>query len=284
MQFDFNSLDLDTTTSHKKNGKSHPHIAGEITELTSIQNEPKISVIIPVLQEEKLLEATLKCYTKEICYKYNVELIVSDGGSKDRTIEIAEKYADIVVKHENIKRQTIADGRNKGAEAAKGDVLVFINGDTVPKDIESFFAYIRNWTKQTDVKIREDALACPVSVAPDEIIFRDKLFHSTYNTYVRFLNFIGMGMGRGECQIVRAEAFKKVKGYNSLIAAGEDFDLYQRIKKIGRIGFAGELIVYESPRRFRKFGYIRVVSSWLINSVAVMVFGKSVSSEWEAVR
>jgi hypothetical protein len=91
-------------------------------------------------------------------------------------------------------------------------------------------------------------------------------------------------MGRGECQIVRANAFKAVKGYNPYIAAGEDFDFYSRIAKIGKVSFAKEIRVLESPRRFRKYGYMSVLLSWTLNSLSVMLRGKSVSRVWEAVR
>jgi predicted glycosyltransferase involved in capsule biosynthesis len=98
------------------------------------------------------------------------------------------------------------------------------------------------------------------------------------------LNFIGMGMGRGECQIVLAEYFKKVGGYNSALTAGEDFDLFRRLAKIGKIKFAKDILVYESPRRFRKYGYLRILMSWLLNSISVMFYNRSVSKDWEAVR
>jgi glycosyltransferase involved in cell wall biosynthesis len=252
--------------------------------LHSVKEFPVISVIIPVLQEEKLLEQTLRNYPKDLRYKYNIELIVSDGGSTDRTLEIAERYADIVVKHDGSHRQTIAEGRNKGAEASSGNILVFINGDTFPENTEKFFVYISNWEQHTSDNLNISALACPVSVAPDEILFRDKIFYMLHNFYVWLLNSIGIGMGRGECQIIKRDIFLKTGGYNQKIAAGEDFDLYRRISKIGKIKFAGEILVYESPRRFRRYGYFRILLSWTINSLSVMFRGRSVAREWEAVR
>lgn len=243
-----------------------------------------ISVIIPVLQEEKILEFTLKLYTQELRRKYNIEVIISDGGSKDKTLEIAENYADMIVSHNGNHRQTIAEGRNKGAEVSKGDILVFINGDTFPQNAEHFFEFIRNWNNEQTPYTKVSALACPVYVAPDEILFKDRIFYKLHNLYIRLLISLGFGMGRGECQIIKREEFFKVGGYNPDIAAGEDFDLFRRICKTGKIGFANEILVYESPRRFRKYGYLRILFSWTINSLSVIFRGKSVSKEWEAVR
>ena len=68
-----------------------------------------------------------------------------------------------------------------------------------------------------------------------------------------------MGMGRGECHIVKRELFERAGGYDESLGAGEDFELYtRRLRKYGKIVICKDLTVYESPRRYRKFGYIRV--------------------------
>ncbi len=99
-----------------------------------------------------------------------------------------------------------------------------------------------------------------------------------------FLNVVRIGAGRGECQIVRRDVFLRVGGYRDRLAAGEDFDLYARISRRARVRFAGELLVLESPRRFRKFGYLRVLFWWTVNALSVLLRGRSSSDEWEPVR
>jgi glycosyltransferase involved in cell wall biosynthesis len=243
---------------------------------------PKISLIIPTLQEEKILDQLSKIYTPEIRKKFNFELIISDGGSTDNTLEIAKKFADKIVEHKESYRQTIAEGRNKGAEIAKGEILVFINADTYPEDFELFFKQILNWSNDKNSKY--GAIACAVYGFPDEIKLTDKIFYSVHNNFVKFLNVIKLGMGRGECQIVLKELFKQVNGYNSEIVAGEDFDLFRRISKNTKVKFDPQIIVLESPRRFRKYGYFRTLSYWLLNALTIMFFGKSFSKEWETIR
>ncbi len=272
------------TNAQKQNGKLKTNGKAKFEKVKKVFAQPLISVIVPVYMEEKILERTLSVYTAELRRKYNAELIVSDGGSTDKTVEIAEKFADIIVVHNEDRRQTIAEGRNRGADAAHGDILVFINGDTVPANPDYFFSVISNVNENESKYKNVAALACTVSVAPNEKLFKDTVFYTIHNAYVRFLNAIGMGMGRGECQIVMSDVFKKVGGYNDSLTAGEDFDLYRRISKVGKINFAKDIIVLESPRRFRKFGYIRIISSWIINSLSVMLLNRSVSKEWEAVR
>lgn len=246
--------------------------------------KPLFSLVVPVYKEEKIIESHLKLFNRELREKYNFELIVSDGGSDDSSVDIAKKYADVVVVHDSEDRQTISQGRNRGAEYSKGETLVFLNVDSIPADIELFMQMIIQFSDNKGRFQNVLALACNVSGFPEEVLLKDKVFYFLHNNYVHFLNLIGFGMGRGECQIVRRDAFNKVGGYNDYIAAGEDFDLYRRISKNGKIKFIKDLLIYESPRRFRKYGYLRTIFYWIMNSLTVWWFGKSVSKEWEAVR
>lgn len=239
-------------------------------------------MIVPVFQEEKLLEGLLRLFNREVRKKYNFEVIVSDGGSTDRSIEIAEKYADTVVRHIGKERQNIAQGRNCGAEVARGKSLVFINADTRPANFNEFLDLIYKWSVSDQTK--SDALACYVTGFPEEARFKDSIFYTLHNAYVWLLNMLGLGMGRGECQVISSDVFRKVGGYNGRIAAGEDFDLYRRISHEHKVEFNKKLHVLESPRRFRKYGYLKTIYYWTVNSLSVWFWGRSVSKDWEAVR
>lgn len=245
---------------------------------------PRISIVIPALNEELLLERTLACFSRDLREQYRLEVIVSDGGSTDSTLTIAERHADVVVRHTDSSRQTIAAGRNRGAEVARGDVIVFINGDTYPADTRSFLEVITAFAERTGRYARASALACAVHFPPQERKPLDGVFHWIYNHYVALLNAMRIGAGRGECQVVRADVFRAVKGYRDTLAAGEDFDLLARISRRARVRFAAELLVFESPRRFRKFGYFRILFWWTVNALFVMFAGRSSSDEWEPVR
>ena len=93
-----------------------------------------------------------------------------------------------------------------------------------------------------------------------------------------------MGMGRGECHVINRNSFLVTGGYNENLTAGEDFELYKRMKRLGKILFLKKCIIYESPRRYRKFGYRKVFWDWTRNSFAITLFGKSISKNWEEVR
>lgn len=251
---------------------------------------PQISFIIPVLNEERLLMRLLEQFTPERRQTYRLEVIISDGGSTDSTSEVIAKARECglittVVQHtDTSRRQTIAEGRNAGAALAQSPVLVFINADTLPHSMDDLCESIVTWANNPQLRIASPAATTPVRIAPEERLWSDVLFHAFMNTYVQALNLLKIGMGRGECQIVRRSVFEAIGGYNASIVAGEDFDLYTRLRQIGTITWLPKALVYESPRRFRKYGYWRIIWRWLSNSLAVLFWGRSVAAEWELIR
>ena len=50
------------------------------------------------------------------------------------------------------------------------------------------------------------------------------------------------------------------------------------------IAFVRSLIVYESPRRYRRYGYMRITLLWLLNGLGVLLFKRSLVHEWKPVR
>lgn len=244
-------------------------------------DKKKYSIIIPTLNEEKLLPNLLnQLNNPALKEKYSYEIIISDGGSKDKTLEIALLNSDTLKVHSEKSPQNIAKGRNVGAKYAEGDNLIFFNGDILLPDPDYFFNYLENNFADSDYA----ALTCKVKVFPDEEKISDILFHSIYNKYFQVLNILGVGMGRGECQVIKKEYFLKAGGNNEILEAGEDFDLFKRIRKFGKILFANDLCIYESPRRYRKLGYMGVTWSWIKNSVSIIFRNRSISKEWEQVR
>lgn len=239
-----------------------------------------ISIIVPALNEEKLLEGMLRQFTPEITRRYGLEIIVSDGGSTDRTLDIARRFAHTVVENTSRVKQTISIGRNEGAARAGGEVFVFLNADTLVKDIEFFFQRIREEIVTPGIA----ALTCSVEVYPHEKRRIDRAYHGFYNWFFYMMNRVGMAMGRGECHIMKREIFEKVGGYAGRIAAGEDYDMFRRLQKVGRVKFLRELVVYESPRRYRRYGYGFVTASWFMNFLAVFFLRRSILSEWKPVR
>lgn len=240
----------------------------------------RFSVIVPTLNEEKLLERMLRQFTPALQARYGMEIVVSDGGSTDATLAIARALAGTVVENTGGIKQTIAMGRNIGARHARGEVFVFLNADTLVADVEMFFSTI---AREIDTPALA-AITCSVEVYPWERRIVDRAFHGFYNRFFAAMNAVGMGMGRGECHVMTREVFTRAGGYADRIAAGEDYDMFRRVERIGAVRFIRRLVVYESPRRYRKYGYAYVTASWFLNFLAVFFLKRSILSEWKPVR
>ena len=83
-----------------------------------------ISIIIPTLNEEHYLPLLLESIKKQKIDNY--EIIVADAKSEDKTREIAESYGWKV-----IEGGLPAKGRNQGAKAATGDLLLFLDAEVI---------------------------------------------------------------------------------------------------------------------------------------------------------
>jgi glycosyltransferase involved in cell wall biosynthesis len=242
--------------------------------------EPSVSIIIPTLQEEKLIGRTLGQFSPDLRKRYNLEVVVSDGGSKDGTLDIARGSADRLLFAQEGLKQNISKGRNIGARNSRGEILIFINADTIIENIEQFLDVMIETIRRPDVM----GATCSVGVYREEERLSDKLFHGFYNWYFGLLNRLGMGMGRGECHVIRRRTFLDVGGYNEQMAAGEDYELFLRLRRMGKISFLKGLRVNESPRRYRKYGYVHISLLWFLNAVFVFVFGRSLHKEWKPIR
>ena len=90
-------------------------------------NNPKISIVTITYNSEKTLEETIKSIASQ---NYdNLEYIIVDGGSSDKTLEIAEKYKNVITKIISETDEGISDAFNKGIAMAEGDIVGIINSD-----------------------------------------------------------------------------------------------------------------------------------------------------------
>ncbi|MFH1248679.1 MAG: glycosyltransferase [archaeon] len=246
-------------------------------------NKMLISVIIPSLNEERYIGRILKQIADYRCNNpTKIESIVSDDFSTDKTVSIARKYGARVILKKG-KKTSVADSRNRGAWAARGKILVFMDADTFLENPKNFFDEI--------VSILDDeniVAAVPyMDIHPSESTFTDKIWHRFGNFTILLSNKMGIGRGGGQCQIIKAKYFKKLKGYNKYLNVLEDIDLIYRLSRIGKVKFFGNLKAYESPRRYHKYGYFRVVIlGWgvmgIINKINYLIRRKN--KGWGEVR
>lgn len=243
-------------------------------------NGMKLSIIIPTLNEEKILEQTLSAISK--LNFVECEIVVSDGGSKDQTVEIAKNYAHQVLVHGKEHRQNIAEGRNIGASASSGEFLVFIDADVIIPDINNFFKEAISLFEQDQKLV---GLTVFLKVLPEHVTLSDKLFFGLVNRLNQIQNnFLHIGAAAGEFQMVRREAFIKIGGYNQRIVVGEDNEFFGRLSRVGRTRVETALHVMHTSRRAHHIGWFNLLYLWVMNLAYIKFFKKSYSKEWKVVR
>lgn len=238
-----------------------------------------ISFIIPTKNEATVIEKLLQCLSE---YKGEKEIIISDGQSTDDTILITKKYTNKIVEHKGSTRQTIAQGRNAGANIATGDYFVFLDADIYIPNINSFFQKAESlFTSDKNLV----GLAVPYRVFKEQETFSDKLIFLMLNYYILILNnYFKIGAAVGEFQMVRKDIFQKTGGYKEELVASEDFEFFRRIAKIGKTYFEKSLTIYHTGRRAHKIGWPRLLTEWFLNSLSVIFRKKAHSKEWKVIR
>jgi glycosyltransferase involved in cell wall biosynthesis len=195
----------------------------------------KLSLVIPAFNEEKLLAASLtqvKAAARSFTARgWDFELIVCDNNSTDRTAAIARQAGAQVV-FEPINQ--IARARNRGAEAATGDWLVFIDADTHPSP--ELFADV------ADAIVGGRCLAGGATITLDEHHFAADCFNGLWNWQSRWWRLLA-----GSFIFVETAAFRQAGAFSHDLFAGEELELSQRLKKLARERGREIIILHRHP-------------------------------------
>ncbi len=199
----------------------------------------RLSIIMPVLDEEARIAATLR--ELAALRRHGAEVIVVDGGSRDRTIELARPLCDRLIRAPRGR----AAQMNAGASAARGDVLLFLHADTrLPADadrliLDGLAASGHAWGR-FDVRIEGAHPLFPLIAA-------------TMNLRSRLT-----GIATGDQAIfVEKTAFAAIGGFPD-IALMEDIVLSRRLKRLGR-PLCLRARVWTSGRRWEQHGVVRTI-------------------------
>lgn len=244
-----------------------------------MSHTPRISIIIPTLQEEQFLERTLENLKS---LKLPHQIIITDGGSTDGTLEIARKYTDKIVVWTHPQRQTFGQAKNAGAALATGEFLVFIDADVLIPDPQKFF---EEMLAVFEKKPKLVAMTVPLKPLLENHSWVDAFFCAPLNWfYIVSNNIFHSGNASGEFQMIHSESFRRIGGYHERLAAGEDNEVFRQLATHGRTLSYWKLCARHSLRRPHKLGWLRVYGIWIKNGFSVMLRGKAAYKEWSVVR
>jgi rSAM/selenodomain-associated transferase 2 len=211
---------------------------------------PRISVVIPALNEEKYLAKTLE----KVRDGFNVEIIVVDGGSTDGT---KKSFPDALECRDGRAAQ-----QNMGAARAAGDLILFLHADTVLPD---------EWDWTIRKILADDSVALGAfTFSVRESFFGRNFIETTANRRSRIwkLPFGDQGL------FMKRSVFEQLGGFPDLPIM-EDYAFVRSARRLGRIVTVPEVAV-TSGRRWKKHGVLKVT---LINKLMILGYHLGIAPE-----
>ncbi len=234
----------------------------------------RFSIIIPTYNEEKYIKKTLESIKKQD-YK-DVEVIVADSNSKDKTLAIARKaYKGVKIHVE--KRRGVPLACNKSAKIAKGDILLFIDADT---------SITGTLLKAYDDAFKESGVVAatgpivPLEKTSKKISIGFKVI-SVY--LVKFFIKIGQPSTISSNLAISRKAYLKIGGFDESLATFYDWDISNRLSKTGKIVFVNSAIAKTSVRRVEKWGMFKYFTYHLGNNIRYHLY-HTAKNDYEPIR
>lgn len=201
---------------------------------------PLVSVVITTKNEEKNIENCLKSILEQ-SYK-NIEVIVVDNNSSDKTKEIALRYTNKVYD----KGPERSAQRNYGMiDKSNGEYVMFVDADMILSSglIKSCIEFIDE----------QKCLALHIS----EIV----MGKSFWSKVRRFERSFYDGTVIDGARFFRKDIFVKVGGFDETMSGPEDWDIDKKIKAIGKIGLVAknkeEVVIHHNESEFNLSKYLK---------------------------
>jgi peptidoglycan/xylan/chitin deacetylase (PgdA/CDA1 family)/GT2 family glycosyltransferase len=233
--------------------------------MASSKGLPSVSVVIPAYNEETYLPSCLESIRKQD-YPGEYEVIVADNASTDNTAKIGLDWGAKVVYE---SKRSPACARQKGAEAAAGEIIAFIDADTQApacwlSTIVSRFVREPRMVVISGPYAYCDAgrIAKLASYGNFISIIIDQLFRKAFNK----------GGAIWGCNFaVRRSALLEVGGFDTSIKFyGEEYELSLRLKRAGKGGIIPRLFVLTSARRLKRLGVVSQYWNWIVDYFSVL--------------
>jgi len=184
-----------------------------------MRNDPLVSIVIPTYNSQKTLERCLQSIRRQTYG--NIEVIIVDGGSKDRTVSLAEIYGTKVIS----KKAGMSESTNIGIKNSNGKYIYRVDSDVILDN-----NIVEKCVKKCEIE-GYDGVA--IFWSPDPTIsFWAKVRKLEKDCYKENL------FPRG-ARFFRREVIIFIGGFNQDLTSGEDYDVYNRLLnnffKIGQI-------------------------------------------------
>jgi len=223
-----------------------------------------LSIIIPSLNEEKYLPLLLKSIKDQsfgAIQDFDYEIILADAGSKDRTIEIAQKYGCKI-----IIGGLPAKGRNEGAKIARGDLLFFCDADVILP--ENFFEKSLSEFEKRNLELASFCII-PLPRRRISLFFLNIFYNQPIILLESALPHAATGI------FFKKELFDKLGGFDEDIKLAEDHSLARKAQEVfkAKFGIIKSTKIFVSDRRFKAEGWAAVGIKYLLCELHLIFLG-----------
>ncbi len=218
----------------------------------------RLSIIIPAKNEQAFLPELLTSLKEQTVQPY--EIIVADAESTDGTQDIARSFGARVV-----AGGLPGPGRNKGAAAATGDMLLFLDADvTLPQ-------------KDFLEKALQEFADRHLDIATADVLLKqgktyDKVTHEFYNAYARLWGSVHPH-APGFCIMVRKSIHDKIHGFDETVQFCEDHDYAHRASRVGSFGFLNGVRIGVTTRRQERDGRFAMGLKYVLAEMHLLLLG-----------
>jgi len=202
----------------------------------------KISIVIPAYNEEKYIGRTLESVKQLEINGVELEILVIDGGSTDKTAGVARNLGARVI---TISHGSIGFARQQGILQARGDIIAFTDADTVsPSD----------WLKKHIAALSENSAVCSYGTyRVDSGTFPYYQITNYLQPLIVSLAFrFGIFLAGGQNIACRRKEALSIGGFDKTLELLEDADFVKRMSKVGKVRCLTDCIVLSSGRRSKE--------------------------------
>jgi len=213
--------------------------------LVSKKRLPKVSIIVPVKEEEKVVSRLLDALLRLDYPLKKKEIVIVEDGSEDRTVEICREYVKMYPKQIKLLHQPASNGKpsalNYGLRHVTGEIVAVFDADSVPEP-DTLLKAVEHFKKDPSVAAvqgRACSINADVNMLTKFISYEEAV---RYETYIRGKDALNLFVPlTGSCYFIKRSSLLAVNGWDEE-SLSEDVEIALKFTKEGyRVKYAPEI-------------------------------------------
>ena len=243
----------------------------------------RLSFVIPAYNEESYLPACLESIVAQTRgLGDDVEIIVVNNASSDRTREIALSFAGVTLVDEPRKGLTYA--RQAGFCASSGELIANVDADS--RLTEGWVAKVLSEFERQPKLVAFSGPVLYYDLTPSQRVSVQMFYFLAFCVYVMNRYVLRAGsMVQGGNFVLKSSALRSIGGFNlSIPFYGEDTDIARRLNRQGKVEFTFRLKMFSSARRLKHEGMLTIAARYTINYLWTTFRKRPFTEEYVDVR